>query len=160
MFPNRIANVQCYIVEFYMNSNKLKVNIQQVSLLDHINLKEQDERYTPSFWHAFVYILTHFYISQINYRIYTSLHFLRQIFTCKSLHSRKSFVLGELSFARMPSRQYCLKVNKVHSCNWRPELVNCGQWQPWGVVTQHGMTQILGHPKLLQKLNAPHICRN
>ena len=36
---------------------------------------------------------------------------------CKSLHSRKSFVLGELSFARMPSRQYCLKVNKVHSCN-------------------------------------------
>ena len=78
----------------------------------------------------------------------------------KSLHSRKSFVLGELSFARMPSRQYCLKVNKVHSCNWRSELVNCGQWQPWGVVTQHGMTQILGHPKLLQKLNAPHICRN
>ena len=72
----------------------------------------------------------------------------------------KSFVLGELSFARMPSRQYCLKVNKVHSCNWWPELVNCGQWQPWGVVTQHGMTQILGHSKLLQKLNAPHICRN
>ena len=25
---------------------------------------------------------------------------------CKSLHSRKSFVLGELSFARMPSRQF------------------------------------------------------
>ena len=67
----------------------------------------------------------------------------------KSLHSRKSFVLRELSFARMPSRQYCLKVNKVHSCNWWPELVNCGQWQPWGVVTQYGMTQILGHPKLL-----------
>ena len=36
---------------------------------------------------------------------------------CKSLHSRKSFVLGELSFARMPSRQYCLKVNKVHCWN-------------------------------------------
>ena len=34
---------------------------------------------------------------------------------CKSLHSRKSFVLGELSFARMPSRQYCLKVNKASS---------------------------------------------
>ena len=33
---------------------------------------------------------------------------------CKSLHSRKSFVLGELSFARMPSRQYCLRMNKVH----------------------------------------------
>ena len=37
--------------------------------------------------------------------------------TSKSLHSRKSFVLVELSFARMPSRQYCLKVNKVHCCN-------------------------------------------
>ena len=46
---------------------------------------------------------------------------------CKSLHSRKSFILGELSFARMPSRQYCLKVNKVHCWNCRPELVNCGQ---------------------------------
>ena len=46
---------------------------------------------------------------------------------CKSLHSRKSFVLGELSFARMPSRQYCLKVNKLHCWNCRPELVNCGQ---------------------------------
>ena len=45
---------------------------------------------------------------------------------CKSLNSRKSFVLGELSFARMPSRQYCLKVNKVHCWNWRPKLVNCG----------------------------------
>ena len=79
---------------------------------------------------------------------------------CKSLHSRKSFVLGELSFARMPSRQYCLKVNKLHCWNCRPELVNCGQWQPWGVVTQHGKTQILGLPKLLQKLIPPHICRN
>ena len=54
---------------------------------------------------------------------------------CKSLNSRKSFVLGELSFARMPSRHYCLKMNRVHSCNWRPELVKCSQWQPCGVVT-------------------------
>ena len=77
---------------------------------------------------------------------------------CKSLNSRKSFVLGELSFARMPSRHYCLKMNKVHCWNWRPELVNCGQWQPSGVVTQHGITQILGLPKLLQKLIPPHIC--
>ena len=79
---------------------------------------------------------------------------------CKSLHSRKSFVLGELSFARMPSRQYCLKMNRVHSCNWQPELVHCTQWQPSGVLTQHGMTQILGQPKLLQKLKEPHICWN
>ena len=78
----------------------------------------------------------------------------------KSLHSRKSFVLGELSFARMPSRQYCLKVNKLHCWNCRPELVNCGQWQPSSVVTQHGKTQILGLPKLIQKLIPPHICRN
>ena len=78
----------------------------------------------------------------------------------KSLNSRKSFVLGELSFARMPLRDYCLKMNRVHSCNWRPELVKCSQWQPCGVVTQHGITQILSHPKLLQKLNGPHICRN
>ena len=28
------------------------------------------------------------------------------------------------------------------------------------MVTQHGMTKILSHPKLLQKLNGPHICRN
>ena len=83
-----------------------------------------------------------------------------ELLGCKSLHSRKSFVLGELSFARMPSRQYCLKVNKLHCWNCRPELVNCGQWQPSSVVTQHGMTQILSHPKLLQKLNGPHICRN
>ena len=75
---------------------------------------------------------------------------------CKSLHSRKSFVLRELSFARMPSRQYCLSVNKLHCYNWWPELVKCTQWQPYGVVTQHGMAQILGHPKLLQKLNASH----
>ena len=60
----------------------------------------------------------------------------------------------------MPSRQYCLKVNRIHSCIWRPELVKCSQWQPCGVVTQHGMTQILSHPKLLKKLNGPHICRN
>ena len=80
--------------------------------------------------------------------------------TCKSLHSRKSFVLGELSFARMPSRQYCLRVNKLHCWNCRPELVNCGQWQPSSVVTQHGKTQILGLPKMLQKLIRPHICQN
>ena len=60
----------------------------------------------------------------------------------------------------MPSRQYCLKMNRIHSCNWQPELVHCTQSQPSGVVTQHGMTQILGHPKLLQKLKEPHICRN
>ena len=84
----------------------------------------------------------------------------RHSYKSKSLHSRKSFVLGELSFARMPSRQYCLKVNKLHCWNCRPELVNCGQWQPWGVVTQHGKTQILGLPKLLQKLIPPHICWN
>ena len=60
----------------------------------------------------------------------------------------------------MPSRQYCLKVNRIHSCNWRPELVKCSQWQPCGVVTQQRMTQILSHPKLLKKLNGPHICRN
>ena len=47
------------------------------------------------------------------------LHFFQHsLNSCKSLHSRKSFVLGELSFARMPSRQYCLKVNKV------PEATN------------------------------------
>ena len=79
---------------------------------------------------------------------------------CKSLHSRKSFVLGELSFARMPSRQYCLSMNRIHCYNWSPELVKCSQWQPYGVVTQHGLTQILGHPKLLQNLNAPQICQN
>ena len=90
----------------------------------------------------------------------TSLCPLRPFQHCKSLNSRKSFVLGELSFARMHSRHYCLKVNKVHCWNWWPELVNCGQWQPSGVVTQHGMTQILGLPKLLQNLNAPHICWN
>ena len=78
----------------------------------------------------------------------------------KSLRSRKSFVLGELSFARMPSRQYCLSMNKLHCYNWSPQLVKCSQWQPYGVVTQHGLTQILGHPKLLQNLNAPQICRN
>ena len=99
-------------------------------------------------------VLTYFVLS------YPESISLSTLKSCKSLHSRKSFVLGELSFARMPSRQYCLKMNRVHSCNWWPELVNCGQWQPWGVVTQHGMTQILGHPKLLQKLNAPYICRN
>ena len=52
---------------------------------------------------------------------------LEELYLSKSLHSRKSFVLGELSFARMPSRQYCLKVNKLHCWNCRPELVNCGQ---------------------------------
>ena len=36
---------------------------------------------------------------------------------CKSLHSGRSFVLVELSFARMPSRQYCLSVNRVHCHN-------------------------------------------
>ena len=51
----------------------------------------------------------------------------RAIIASKSLHSRKSFVLGELSFAGMPSRQYCLKVKKLHCWNCRPELVNCGQ---------------------------------
>ena len=84
----------------------------------------------------------------------------QKLLKCKSLHTRKSFVLGELSFARMPSRQYCLKVNKAHCWNCQPELVNCGQWQPSSVVTQHGMTQILGLPKLLQKLIPPHICWN
>ena len=72
----------------------------------------------------------------------------------------KSFVLGELSFTRMPSRQHCLRGNRIHCYNWWPELVKCSQWQPYGVVSQHGMGQILGHPKLLQNLNAPHICRN
>ena len=76
---------------------------------------------------------------------------------CKFLHSRKSFVLGELSFAGIPLRQYCLSVNKIHCYTWSPELVKCSQWQPCGVVTQHGLTQILGHPKLLQNLNPPQI---
>ena len=80
-----------------------------------------------------------------------------ELYWSKSLHSRKSFVLGELSFARMPLRQYCLSMNKVRCWNWSPELVKCRQWQQYGVVTEHGLTQILGHPKLLQNLNAPQI---
>ena len=90
-------------------------------------------------------------------------HYIKERIYCliyKSLHSMKSFVLGELSFTRMPSRQYCLSVNRLHCYNWSPELVKCSHWQQYGVVTQHGMAQILGHPKLLQNLNAPHICQN
>ena len=78
----------------------------------------------------------------------------------ESLHSRRSFVLGELSFARMPSRQYCLSMNKLHCYNWSPELVKCSRQHQYDLVTQHGLTQILGHPKLFQTLNARHICQN
>ena len=38
--------------------------------------------------------------------------------------------------------------------NWQQvlsQLVNCGQWQPWSVVTQHGITQIFGSPKIALK---------
>ena len=34
------------------------------------------------------------------------------------------------------------------------------QARPIQCGDQHGLAQILGHPKLLKNLNAPHICQN
>ena len=45
---------------------------------------------------------------------------LEMLFTAQnvtSLHSRKSIVVTKLSFARMPSRQYRLSMNKLHCYN-------------------------------------------
>ena len=39
-------------------------------------------------------------------------------------------------------------------------IIKCSRQHQYGLVTQHGLTQILGHPKLFQNLNAPHIFRN
>ena len=40
-----------------------------------------------------------------------------RFYSCKSLHSLKSIVLEKLSNFRMPSRHYCLKVNRLHCWN-------------------------------------------
>ena len=37
--------------------------------------------------------------------------------------SGSSIVLGELSFARMSSRHYCLKFNALHCWNWSPHVI-------------------------------------
>ena len=43
----------------------------------------------------------------------------------------------------MPLTQYCFKMNEIQFWNCWPKLVHWSQWQPHGVVTQHGMTQNL-----------------
>ena len=60
-----------------------------------------------------------------------------------SLTAGSSFVVTELSFARIPSRQYCLNMNRLHCYNWSPELVKCRQWEQYSVETQHVLPQIL-----------------
>ena len=62
--------------------------------------------------------------------------------------SQKSLVLGELSFASMPSSCNCMKMNGIQFWNCLPKLVHCSQSHPCGVVTQHGMTQNLGFLKM------------
>ena len=57
----------------------------------------------------------HFEGTDISFK--TIFCYLATFYASKSLHTRKSFVLGELSFARMPSRQYCLSMNKLHCYN-------------------------------------------
>ena len=60
----------------------------------------------------------------------------------------KSFVLGELSSAKMPLSCNCMKMNKIQFCNCLPKLVYCSQWQPYGVVTQHGLPPNFGLLKM------------
>ena len=48
----------------------------------------------------------------------------------------------------MPLRYYWLNMNGIQFWNCLPKLVHCSQWQPCGVVTQHGMTQNLGFLKV------------
>ena len=48
----------------------------------------------------------------------------------------------------MPLRYYWLNMNRIQFWNCLPKLVHCSQWQPCGVVTQHGMTQNLGFLKV------------
>ena len=62
--------------------------------------------------------------------------------------SEKSLVVGELSFASMPLSCSCMKMNGIQFWNCLSKLVYCSQWQPCGVVTQHGMTQNLGFLKM------------
>ena len=62
--------------------------------------------------------------------------------------SQKSLVLGELSFASMPSSCNCMKMNGIQFWNCFPKLVHCSQSHPCGVVTQHGMTQNLRFLKM------------
>ena len=108
---------------------------------------------------------TWYKVSKNNVTVYSAIY--SQIWFChdtcpiyKSLHCRKCIVVTELSFARMPSRQYCLSMNKLLCYNWSPELVKCSQPEQYSVETQHVLPQILDHLKLLQYLNASYICRN
>ena len=55
----------------------------------------------------------------------------------------KSFVMGELSFARMSLSCNCMKMNEIQFYNCLPKLVHCSQDEQYGVVTQDGLPKIL-----------------
>ena len=73
--------------------------------------------------HGFIWGGVHGFFSFFGYNEIRSMSgryasYWNALFSCrKSLRSRKSFVLGELSFARMSLQQYCLSMNKLHCYN-------------------------------------------